>query len=64
MMIKAIALLYPKGANVRIPFEVGFDEGFDKDNPDDAHLIDDIVQQMFPHFEGSAFGEYIEEKDK
>jgi hypothetical protein len=62
MMIKAIALLYPKGANVRIPFEVGFYEGFDKDNPDDAHLIDDIVQQMFPHLEGSAFGEFIEEK--
>jgi hypothetical protein len=60
MMIKAVAILYPEGANVRIPFEVEFHGVFDNDNPDDVYRIDDVVEQMFPHL--SAYGEILEEK--
>ena len=56
MMMKAIAILYPKGANVRIPFEVELHSGYDEGD------LNDVVTEMFPHLEGSAFGEYIEEK--
>tara|TARA_R110002153_G_C12946214_1_gene458017 strand:- start:323 stop:502 length:180 start_codon:yes stop_codon:yes gene_type:complete len=55
MMVKAIAILYPKGANVRIPFEVEFHSGYGEGD------LYDIVTEMFPHLEGSAFGEFIEE---
>ena len=55
MTMKAIAILYPKGANVRIPFEVELHRGYDEGD------LNDIVTEMFPHLEGSAFGEFIEE---
>ena len=55
MMIKAIVILYPKGANVRIPFEVELHSGYDEGD------LNDVVTEMFPHLEGSAFGEFIEE---
>jgi hypothetical protein len=56
MMMKAIALLYPEGANVRIPFEVEFHRGYDEGD------LNNIVEEMFPHLEWSAFGEFIEEQ--
>tara|TARA_B110000238_G_C15853103_1_gene321918 strand:+ start:75 stop:254 length:180 start_codon:yes stop_codon:yes gene_type:complete len=56
MMMKAIAILYPKGANVRIPFEVELHSGYDEGD------LNDVVTEMFPHLEGSAFGEFVEEK--
>tara|TARA_R110000782_G_scaffold21685_7_gene58086 strand:- start:4566 stop:4745 length:180 start_codon:yes stop_codon:yes gene_type:complete len=55
MMIKAIAILYPKGANVRIPFEVELHSGYDEGD------LNDVVTEMFPYLEGSAFGEFVEE---
>jgi hypothetical protein len=56
MMMKAIALLYPEGANVRIPFEVEFHSGYDE-----GHL-NDVVAEMFPHLEWRVYGELIEEQ--
>jgi hypothetical protein len=56
MMMKAIALLYLEGANVRIPFEVELHSGSDEGD------LNDIVNEMFPHLQGSdCYGEFIEE---
>jgi hypothetical protein len=55
MMMKAIAVLYPEGANVRIPFEVELHSGYDEGD------LNDVVREMFPHLEGGAYGELIEE---
>jgi hypothetical protein len=56
MMMKAIAILYPEGANVRIPFEVELHSGYDEGD------LNDIVNEMFPHLEKSdCYGEFIEE---
>ena len=58
-MIKAVAILYPEGANVRIPFEVEFHSGFTEAD------LDDIVREMFPYRrESSAYGELIEGKEQ
>ena len=60
-MIKAVAILYPEGANVRIPFEVEFHSGFTEAD------LDDIVRKMFPHLgqpEFGAYGELIEGKEQ
>jgi hypothetical protein len=57
MMMKAIALLYLEGANVRIPFEVKLHSGYDE-----KHL-NDVVTEMFPHLgEWDCYGEFIEEE--
>jgi hypothetical protein len=57
MMKKAIALLYLEGANVRIPFEVELDRGYDE-----GHL-NDVVNEMFPHLDKwDCYGEFIEEE--
>ena len=61
MMIKAIALLHLVDVTVRIPFEVEFHKVFNKDDPDDAYIIDDVVEQMFPHL--SAFGYFVEDNN-
>ena len=51
-MIKAVAILYPEGANVRIPFEVEFHSGSTEAD------LDEIVREMFPHLgEFRAYGE-------
>jgi hypothetical protein len=56
MMMKAIAVLFLEGANVRIPFEVELHSGYDE-----GHL-NDVVTEMFPHLEEwSCYGELIEE---
>jgi hypothetical protein len=56
MMMKAIALLYLEGANVRIPFEVELHRGYDE-----GHL-NDVVREMFPHIDKwDCYGELIEE---
>ena len=58
-MIKAVAMLYSEGANVRIPFEVEFHSGFTEAD------LDDIVREMFPHLgKFGAYGELIEERNK
>lgn len=55
-MLKAVAILYPEGANVRIPFEVEFHSGFDEGD------VNDVVRQLFPHIDTyDAFGEILEE---
>ena len=57
-MIKAVAILYPEGANVRIPFDVEFHSGFTEAD------LDGIVREMFPHLVNSgAYGELIEGTD-
>ena len=57
MMMKAIAILYPEGANVRIPFEVELHSGYDEGD------LNDVVTEMFPHLEKSGcYGEFIEEQ--
>ena len=55
MMMKAIAILYPEGANVRIPFEVELHSGYEECD------LGDVVREMFPHLEGRAYGELIKE---
>ena len=58
-MITAMAILYPEGANVRIPFEVEFHSGFTEAD------LDDIVREMFPHLgEGGVYGELIQGKEQ
>ena len=58
-MIKAVAILYPEGANVRIPFEVEFHSGFTEAD------LDNIVREMFTHLrESGAYGELIEGKEQ
>ena len=47
----AIALLYPEGANIKIPFYVEFHSGYNEDD------ITEVVREMFPDMGDSAFGE-------
>jgi hypothetical protein len=57
MIMKAIALLYLEGANVRIPFEVALHSGYDEGD------LNDVVKEMFPHLDkGDCYGEFIEEE--
>ena len=57
-MIKAVAILYPEGANVRIPFDIEFHSGFTEAD------LDDIVRELFPHLgEWGVYGELIEGKE-
>ena len=57
MMMKAIALLYLKGANVRIPVEVELHSGYDEGD------LNDVVTEMFPHLDKwDCYGEFIEEE--
>ena len=58
-MIKAVAILFPLGASVRIPFDVEFHSGFTEAD------LDGIVREMFPHLgEFGAYGELIEGSNK
>ena len=56
-MLKAVAILYPEGANVRIPFDVEFHSGFTEAD------LDGVVREMFPHLgEWCVYGELVEGK--
>lgn len=52
----AVALLYPEGANIKIPFYVEFHSGYKEDD------ITDIVRKMFPHMGDSVYGEMEQEE--
>ena len=49
----AIAILYPEGANVRIPFYVEFHSGYSHKD------LDGIVREMFFDISNGAYGELL-----